>query len=323
MSRIAARRIAPLITRLYYGIAMDFPREDAPPGDGTDSRTGPMEEASLDEARRLLTFLAESAGSLRKTRDPGAVLDEAYRAAHSLKGELDQAVMPGVVRIARLVQDVVRAVRAGRIPAGAEVGSMLDFAARGALEFLEAHVAGAPDSGACESAARALETLLAQPARLQDAEGSGGQAGLVLTRVDARRLRAAQAAAGESGAAAALAARTAEESLALLSGLRTLAAQQERGVRELLEAIPGGLAAAARGQPTTSIAGELSARVAAFGRIASEFEESFSGFTARLREAAKKGERASAAAREAAARIGSVRLAALFAGFPGSCEGMR
>jgi chemotaxis protein histidine kinase CheA len=297
-------------------MTMDVSREEAPLGNGSDSRTGPMEEASLEEARRLLAFLAESTGSLRNARDASAVLDEAYRAAHSLKGELDQAAMPGVVRIARLIQDIVRAVRAGRIPAGAEVGSMLSFAARGALDSLEAHVAGAPDSGACESASRALETLLAQPASPYPAEASGAKTGLVLTRVDARRLRAAQEASIESGAAAASVARAAEESLALLTALRALAAQQERGARELLDAIPGGLAAAARGQPTTSIAGELSGRVAALGRMTSEFEESFSGFAARLREAAKKGERAFAAAREATARIGRVRLAALFAGFP-------
>lgn len=307
-------RIAPRVARLYNGMTMDISRDEAPLGNGSDSQTGPMEEASLEEARRLLTFLGEIAGSMRNARDAGALLDEVYRAAHSLKGELDQAALPGIVRTARLVQDVVRAVRAGRIPAGAEVGSMLSFAARGALDSLEAHVAGAPDPGAGESGARALEALLAQPPH--SVEGSGAQAALELTRVDARRLRAAREAASESGAAAASVARTAEESVALLSGLRALAAQQERGAQELLEAIPSGLAAAARGQPTTSIAGELSGRVAALGRIASEFEESFSSFAVRLREAARKADRASAAAREAAARIGSVRLAALFAGFP-------
>lgn len=295
---------------------MDFLHEEGPLGNGSDLQVGPIEEASLEEARRQLTFLAESTGSLRNARDVPAVLDEAYRAAHSLKGELDQAAMPGVVRIARLVQEVVRAVRAGRLPAGAEVGSMLSFAARGALDSLDAHIAGAPDSGACESAARALENLLAQPAQIRAAEGPGARGALVLTRVDARRLQAAREASNESGAAAASVVRVAEDSVALLSGLRTLAAQQERGTRELLDAIPSGLAAAARGQPTTGIAGELSGRVAALGKIASEFEESFSAFAARLREAAKKGERASAAAREATARIGSVQLAALFAGFP-------
>jgi chemotaxis protein histidine kinase CheA len=52
------------------------------------------------------------------------------------------------------------------------------------------------------------------------------------------------------------------------------------------------------------------------GRIASEFEDSFSSFASRLREAAKKGERVSAAATDAASRIGSIRLAILFDGFP-------
>ena len=274
-----------------------------------------MEETSLDEARRLLTFLADSADSLRHAQDAGSLLDETYRAAHSLKGELEQAGMPGVVRIARLVQDVVRAVRAGRIPPLAEVGSTLSLAARSALDSLEAHVAGAPDPGAWQSAARTLETLLAQPAPLPSAEGAGAPDQQVLAPVDARRLRQAQEAAAEAGAAAASVARTAEEAVTLLSGLRALAARQERGARELLDAIPAGLAAAARGQPTTSIAGELSARVAALGGVTSEFEDSFSNFASRLREAAKKGERVSAAAADAASRTGSIRLATLFAGF--------
>ena len=98
---------------------MDFSNAEAPPDNSRDTQ-GPMEEISLDEARRLLTFLAESTDSLRHTNDAGSLPDETYRAAHSLKGELDQAGIPGVVRIARLVQDVVRAVRAGRIPPRAD-----------------------------------------------------------------------------------------------------------------------------------------------------------------------------------------------------------
>jgi len=280
-----------------------------------------MEETSLDEARRLLVFLADSTDSLRNAQDAGSVLDETYRAAHSLKAELERAGMPGVVRIARLVQEVVRAVRAGRIPPRAEVGSLLSYAARSALDLLEAHVAGAADTGAWQSAARALEALLAQPAPLSLSEGPGASDKLVRTLVDARRLRHAQEAAVEAGAAAALVARAAEESVTLLSGLRALAAKQERGARELLDAIPAGLAAAARGQPTTSIAGDLSARVGALSGITSEFEDSLSSFTSRLREAAKKGERVSAAAADAASRIGSIRLSALFAGFAGLARG--
>jgi chemotaxis protein histidine kinase CheA len=296
-------------------MTMDFPGNLAAPEGGSTTREGPMEETSLDEARRLLRFLADNADSLRHAQDAGSLLDETYRAAHSLKGELEQAGMPGVVRIARLVQDVVRAVRAGRIPPLAKVGSMLSLAARSALDSLEAHVAGTPDPGAWQSAARTLETLLAQPALLPSVEGPEAPERQVRVAVDARRLRQAQEAAAEAGAAAASVARTAEESLTLLSGLRALAARQERGARELLDAIPAGLAAAARSQPTTSIAGELSARVAARGGITSEFEESFSSFASRLREAAKKGERVAAAAADAASRTGSIRLATLFAGF--------
>lgn len=299
---------------------MDFSGAGAPPNNGNDTQ-GPMEEISLDEARRLLTFLADSADSLRHAQDAGSLLDETYRAAHSLKGELEQAGMPGVVRIARLVQEVVRAVRAGRIPPRSEVGSMLSFAARSALDSLEAHAAGVSDPGSWLPAEHALETLLAQPASLPSAEGPGTRDAPALIPVDAGRLRRAKEAAAEAGAAASLVARTAEESVTLLSGLRALAAQQERGARELLDAIPAGLAAAARGQPTTSVAGELSARVAALGRISSELEDSFSSFAARLREAAKKGERVSAAARDAASRTGTIRLATLFAGFGRSARG--
>ena len=294
---------------------MDFSGAEAPLDSGSDIRTSPMEEISLDEARRLLTFLSDSTDSLRHAQDAGSLLDEIYRAAHSLKGELEQAGMPGVVRIARLVQDVVRAVRAGRIPPRAEVGSMMSFAVRNALDSLDSHVAGAPDPGAWQSAARALEAMLAQPAPLPSGEGPGAGDAMVLTPVDARRLRNAREAAAEAGAAAAAVARAAEESVTLLSGLRAVSAQQERGARELLDAIPAGLAAAARGQPTTSIAGELSARVGALGRITSEFEDSFSSFASRLREAAKKGERVCAAATEAASRTRSIRLSTLFAGF--------
>lgn len=295
---------------------MDISRVETPLETGRDSRTGILEEVSIEEARRQLRFLAESMDALRNTADARVLLDEAYRAAHVVKGELDQAGMPDVARIARLVQEVVRAVRAGRISAGAELGSLLSSAARRALDSLEAHVTGSPDSGASESAGVELEYLLARPPRFRPAEEPGAEGTLVLTRVDARRLQTALDASSESGAAAASVARAAEESVALLEGLRTLAGQQEHGTRELLDAIPSALAAAARGQPTTGIAGGLSGRVAALGKIASEFEESFSRFAARLREAAQKGERASAAAGEATSRIGSVLLATLFDGFP-------
>jgi chemotaxis protein histidine kinase CheA len=295
---------------------MDDSHEQRAPDTAAERATGVLNEDSVEEARLQLAFLEEGMGALRETPDAHALMDEAYRAAHSLKGALEQAELPHVVRIARLVQEVVRAARAGRLSVSAEMGSLISAAARGARESLEARVAGSPDSGAAESAAVALESLLARPAQPRDTADASQRGSLVLTRVDARRLHAAIETARDTVSASASFARSEEDAAALLSEFRTAAGRQEQASRELLDAIPGGLAAAARGQPTTGIAGELAGRVAAFGRITADVEESLLRFAARLREAAQKGARAAAAASGALGRIGGVHLASLFAGFP-------
>ena len=70
-------------------------------------------EDTAENARQQLSLLEKSLGSAREPAETAALLDEAYRAAHSLKSAVDSRRMPNVDRLARRVQDVVRATRSG------------------------------------------------------------------------------------------------------------------------------------------------------------------------------------------------------------------
>ena len=87
-------------------------------------------EDPKEDARSQLALLEESLESCREPSEVSAVIDEAYRAAHALKAAVDPQEMPNVDRLARRMQDIVRAARSGSLAVTLELGSVLSSIAR-------------------------------------------------------------------------------------------------------------------------------------------------------------------------------------------------
>jgi chemotaxis protein histidine kinase CheA len=283
------------------------------------SPAGSLEGRTAEDALRQLAFLEGSAEALLRSEDHSALMDEVYRAAHLLRGGDDDAGLPQVSRIARLVQDVVRATRAGRLEASPELGTLIASAARAARDAMRASAKGAAEPRAATAAADALDALLSD--RKTDAAGDDASQGpVILAPVDARRLAAAIAALGDAGTAATALMRAAVDVAALGAVYREAAARHERDARELLDALPRWLAALASGASTTGIAADLAGRIAALASSPGDLEESLLRVSAVVRDAAGECSRSTAIAASAAAHLRSVRLAPLLSGFARRAE---
>ena len=74
-------------------------------------------ENTTETARSQLALLEESLGAAIGPAETLALLDEAYRAAHSLKAAIDGRQMPNVVGLARRVQSAQPTTTRRRDPA--------------------------------------------------------------------------------------------------------------------------------------------------------------------------------------------------------------
>jgi chemotaxis protein histidine kinase CheA len=275
-----------------------------------------LDPVSVEEARRQVKLLLESLASLRDSPRQGAVMDEVYRAAHSLKSEVDEARFEQVARIARLIQEIVRAVRAERVPVTDALGDALASAARAAGESLEATVAGAPDPGSAAAVAGQLAAFLAGSPAGGSSQRAEGAMPITFARVDRGRMEAAEQAARDAFAAAADFSVAAGDVAAVRAAFQSMRESQERSQKDLLDALPEALANVARGAPPTTLAGELARRISAMGTAAAQFEESLARFSGRVRDAARSGSRAASLCGDALRRIRTVALSTAFAGFP-------
>jgi chemotaxis protein histidine kinase CheA len=270
---------------------------------------------AAEQARHQLSLLEKSLGSSRDPAEAEALLDEAYRAAHSLKSAIDPRRMPNVDRLARRVQDVVRATRSGTLAVTPALGSMLASVARIARGALDAVSGGGAEPLSASSAAAALEEVLAHPGAWTVPPALSG-APVQWARVEATRLHAAGEAAGDARAAATAFARAAHESGDMADRMRAALEKHEREMQGLLDALPAGLGRAARGEPTTSVAAELVEMVSALGITASQLGQSLSRTNSAVREAAAQGTRAAEKAETAFGSLRSVRLDALLDDLP-------
>ncbi len=272
-------------------------------------------EDAAENARHQLALLEKSLGSSRDPAEAPGLLDEAYRAAHSLKSAIDSRRMPNVDRLARRVQDIVRATRSGSLAVTAELGSMLASVARIARDALDSVSAGGAEPSSASSAAASLEEVLAHPGAWTLPPVLSG-APMLWARVEAARLIAAGEAASHSRAASAAFARAAEDSAGITERTLAALAAHELAVQGLREAFPAGLGRAARGESTASVAAELAEMVSGLSVNASELEQSLSRSAAVVREAALLGTRAAEKAETAFGSLRSVRLDALLEDVP-------
>jgi hypothetical protein len=272
-------------------------------------------EDTAADARLQLALLEKSLGSSRDPAEGSALLDEAYRAAHSLKSAIDSRRMPNVDRLARRVQDVVRATRSGSLAVTPELGSVLASVARIARDALDAVAAGGGEPLSASSAAATLEEMLAHPGAWTVPPALTGTL-VQWARVEAARLIAAGEAAGDARAASAAYVRAAEDSAVIAERFRVGWAAHENAVQGLREALPAALARVSRGEATTSVAAELAETVSALSVVASELERSLSRTAAAVREAALEGTRAAEKAGTAFGSLRSVRLDALLENLP-------
>ena len=244
-----------------------------------------------------------------------ALLDEAYRAAHTLKSAIDARRMPNVDRLARRVQEVVRATRSGSLAVTPELGSVLASVARIARDALASVSGGGSEPLSASSAAATLEEMLAHPGAWTVPPALSG-APVHWARVEAARLIAAGEAAGDARAASAAFARAAEDSAGMEERFRSALAAHELAVIGLREALPAGLGRVARGEPAASVAAELAGMVSALSVNASALEQSLSRSAVAVREAALLGTRAAERAETAFGTLRSVRLDALLEDLP-------
>ena len=272
-------------------------------------------EDAAEQARHQLSLLEKSLGSSHDPAETEALLDEAYRAAHSLKSAIDSRRMPNVDRLARRVQDVVRATRSGALEITPALGSMLASVARIARGALDAVSGGGAEPLSASFAAVALEEMLAHPGAWTVPPALSG-APVQWARVEAARLHAAGEAAGDARAAASAFARVAHESGHIADGMRAALEKHERKMQELLVALPAGLGRAARGEPTTVVAAELVEMVSGLGGTASQLEQSLTRASSTVREAAAQGARAAEKAETAFASLRCVRLDAILDDLP-------
>jgi chemotaxis protein histidine kinase CheA len=295
--------------------ALSSPKAAIPsPGLAAPGSSG-LEPASVEEAQRQVGLLLESLSSLHDSPRQAAVMDEIYRAAHSLKTEIDETHFAQVVRIARLIQETVRAVRAERVSVTEALGDALLSAVRAAEESLTAVVAGAPDPGTAASVAEHLAVFLASSSA-RGTLGARAAAPTAFARVSMGRIEAAGHAARDAFVASDGFSLAAGDAAAVLAAFQSMRKSQERSQKELLDALPEALAMVARGAPPTTLAGDLARRISALGTAAAQFEGSLARFAGRVRDAAESGIRTASLCGDALRRIKKVSLSEAFGGFP-------
>jgi chemotaxis protein histidine kinase CheA len=258
-----------------------------------------IEESPRDTARRQIALL--EAGLSSAGQVDSALMDETYRAAHLLRGAVDPAASPGLANIARQLQALVLATRAGSVTLGPGVLPLLRAAARAARAELERGRAGSSADEAAAALAAFLAGTGAPAAILQRSDGP-----VRYSRIEDRRLHAARAALAAAGPSVAALSRVAEQAAATGTRLREMGARRAGLAAELLAAIPDALAAAARGVPVSEIAGGLAERFSGFGEFLVQGEDALAGMAAQVREAADATVRSTAALEAALSRIDRV-----------------
>jgi hypothetical protein len=272
-------------------------------------------EDTAENARHQLALLEKSLGSSADSTGSPALLDEAYRAAHSLKSAIDARRMPNVDRLARRVQDVVRATRSGTLAVTKDLGSVLSSVARIARDALDAVTSGNAEPLSASTAAAALEEMLEHPGTWIAPVALSAQP-FRWAKVEAGRLGAAGDAAGEAQAAAAAFVRAAASSADLAERLRSALDAHDQAVKNLREIIPGALATAARAESTATVAAQLAEFVSAVRLNRTDFDDAVAQSVAAVREAAVVGTRAAERAETAFSTLRGVRLDALLEDLP-------
>ncbi|MGO9309954.1 MAG: hypothetical protein ACLQDL_13130 [Spirochaetia bacterium] len=272
-------------------------------------------EDSAESARQQFALLEKSLGSMREPAAARALLDETYRAAHSLKSAIDTPRMPNVDRLARRIQDVVRATRSGRLAATPQLGSLLASVARIARDALGSASAGGAEPLSAAAAAAGLEEILANPGAWT-VPAALSVTPVQWARVEAARLITAGEAEADARAASAAFAKAAGRSKASAESFRAALASHETALHELREALPAGLVRVARGEPTTAVAAELSASLNVLSSNLSALDEELTRGSAVVEAAAVLGARAAQRAEAAFGSLRSVRLDAILEDLP-------
>jgi hypothetical protein len=270
----------------------------------------------VEQARRQLALLEKSLGAGFGAAAASAVFDEAYRAAHTLRTAIDPQRMTNVDRLARRVQDIVRATRSGSLGVTAELAAVLSSVVRIARDALDAVSSGGSEPLSAASASASLEELLAHPGAWTMPPALSG-APVQWARIDGGRLIGAGETAGDARAASVAYARAAREFSSLMDRLGSSFEGHELAVHALREALPAALARAARGEATAAIAAELAELAGNLSVGAEDLKVTLGRSAAALHEAALLGVRAADKAEAAFGSLRSVRLDALCEDFRG------
>ncbi len=273
-------------------------------------------ESAQEQARHQLALLEVNLTAMRDPSGASALMDEVFRAAHALRWAAEPHDARTLLRLARRMQDVVKATRSGRLRVHPDLCSVLASIARIARDALDDVIDGKAETAGASSAAATLEEMLTRP-ETWTAPASLAAGPAQFARVDARRLGAAESAAGQAGAAAEQITKAAEEAAATAQRIRSLLAEQDTAVKALREALPRGLARAAGGEAVTIVAAELSEAVGGLVERSTEVDQLLSRSAARVREAALAGAHAVEAAGAALSTLGGVRLDSLLHSLPG------
>jgi len=128
----------------------------------------------VTEARESLRVSNEAMVALEEDPDNSELLDQVFRNCHSIKGMAGMMNMQAVADTAHAIEDVLSAVREGRLRPTGEVAEGI-FKGLDALDSMVSAVEGAKevvrDQGLIDSL-HALLDALAQPAHKKDAKGS-------------------------------------------------------------------------------------------------------------------------------------------------------
>ena len=271
-------------------------------------------ENPRESARSQLAVLEKSLESCREPAQTAALIDEVYRAAHSLKSAVDPMRMPNVDRLARRIQDVVGLARSGSLAVTLDLGAVLASIARVARDALEAPEGPEPLSAA--SAAATLEEMLEHPGAWSAPPGFLNRP-FNWSKVEAGRLDAAGEAARTARSAFSAFQRAASESTEVVERFRSALVEHQRALEALREVIPRAMGAAARGEPTASTAAELGETVSRLAGLASDLDLPLSRTASAVKEAAVQGGRAADTAEAAFTSLACVRLDALMEDLPG------